>query len=334
MPDLPRHAVALALALAAGCGGAPDAPDTPPTAETAAVKPALPDFDAAWNYGDPAATRARFEAIEAEVGPDADLDYRLALRTQIARCQGLERDFAAAHATLDAIEPMLADAPQARVRWLLEKGRVFNSSGEKGRARPLFEEAWRQAQALDADGYAVDAAHMVAIVEEPAASLTWNQKALALAESSADPAARKWRGALYNNIGWNHHDAGRFDAALAVFERGVAFRETAGKPVPLRIARWTVARTLRSLNRPQEALVTLEALEAEWRTAGAEDGFVYEELGEVRLMLGEPEVARGWFAKAHPLLAQMRWLAEGEPRRLERIAELGGVEGGAPAAGD
>jgi len=50
------------------------------------------------------------------------------------------------------------------VRYLLERGRTFNSAGEKDRARPLFVQAWEIAGAAGLEGLAVDAAHMVPIV--------------------------------------------------------------------------------------------------------------------------------------------------------------------------
>lgn len=44
---------------------------------------------------------------------------------------------------LDEIEPQLTDEfPAVRMRYLLERGRTFNSSRQPDRARPLFLEAW------------------------------------------------------------------------------------------------------------------------------------------------------------------------------------------------
>jgi electron transport complex protein RnfB len=54
----------------------------------------------------------------------------LEIDTQIARALGLQRRFDAAHATLDAVSPGLAAVdPRVRVRYLLERGRAYNSSG-------------------------------------------------------------------------------------------------------------------------------------------------------------------------------------------------------------
>ena len=99
-----------------------------------------PKFDALWNYGDPAGTEAKFRALLPRAQASGDAGYELELLTQIARAQGLRGDFDAAHATLDAVERRLLerDMPVACVRYLLERGRVFNSSGKPDRAMPLF----------------------------------------------------------------------------------------------------------------------------------------------------------------------------------------------------
>src|SRR6185503_17006841 len=90
----------------------------------------LPDFDALWNYGDPAATEAQFQALLPAAG--AAPAYHAALLTQIARAQGLQRQFDAAHETLDAAERLIAsNMTSARIRLLLERGRVYNSAQRK-----------------------------------------------------------------------------------------------------------------------------------------------------------------------------------------------------------
>ena len=89
----------------------------------------LSDFDSLWDYGRPAETEARFR----ELLPAADDSPALGaeLLTQIARAQGLQGRFAEAHATLDDLEPNLSRLPlRPRIRYLLELGRVYNSSGD------------------------------------------------------------------------------------------------------------------------------------------------------------------------------------------------------------
>ena len=288
------------------------------------VTPAEPqDFDALWDYDDPAGTETKFRALLPGATPGSA--YQVELLTQIARCQGLQQQFEAAHHTLDQAQAVLPDnAPRARIRLFLERGRVLNSSGRQPEASRQFYEAWRLATAAGEDFYAVDAAHMLAISEPPSEQLAWNQRAIALAEQSTQPRARNWLGSLYNNLGWTLHDQGEAVQALDLFERALELRVQQGKDSDIRIARWCVARCWRSLGRVDEALSAQQALAAEHAAAGSEDGYVEEELGECLLLLGRSGEAQPHFARAHALLSQDAWLLEAEPARLARLKQLAG----------
>ncbi len=285
----------------------------------------LPDFDALWDFNNPAATEQKFRDLLPAAQSSVDISYLAQLLTQIARTEGLQRKFDDAHRTLDQVQAMLtADHKLARVRYLLERGRVFNSSGNRADSRPLFLEALEIAQQIGEDNYAVDAAHMLGIIEPPESALDWNLKALAMAESSTQPRARKWLGSLYNNIGWTYHDMQEYQKALEIFQKALKFREQAGDPGAIRIAKWCVGRTLRSLGRVQEALDIHKALLIEHEQAGLKDGYVDEELGECLLALGQPDNARPHFAHAYAELSQDAWLVANETARLERLKQLGG----------
>jgi tetratricopeptide (TPR) repeat protein len=286
----------------------------------------LPDFDRLWDYDHPDSTEQRFREILPAARASQDAGYLVQLLTQLARCQGLQRRFPEAHATLDEAEAHLrADLVRARVRYLLERGRVYNSSGDPDQARPLFQDGWDLARFGSEDALAVDAAHMLAIVDSGSAAIEWNRRAMSLAESSSDPKARKWLGSLYNNLGWTYHDQGDYAVALDLFEKAYDLRVEQKQPKETRIARWCVARTLRSLGRTDEALRIQQELAKEWEAAGEEDGYVFEELGECLLALGRQEEARPDFARAYELLSKDPWLQEKEGPRLRRLAELGGL---------
>lgn len=277
------------------------------------------NIDAFWEYGDPAASERRFRAaLEGAQG-----DQRLELLTQIARTHSLRRDFAAAHAQLDAIEPELAAAgPAPRARYFLERGRTWNSAGDRARAAPLFRQAWGTADAAGLDGLAVDAAHMLAIVEPPAEAARWTERGLDRARASNDPKARGLLPALLNNHAWNLHDAARYADALAVFREAEAAWHATGRQPQGRIATWSVARALRSLGRHDEALALQQRLEREWQAAGGADGFVFEELAENLEALGRPREATGYFRRAATELGQDAAFARDEPARWQRINAL------------
>ena len=278
------------------------------------------DIESYWEYADPAASEARFRALLA----DAHGDDRLELLTQIARTYSLRRDFAQAHALLDEIEPQLARAgPAPRVRHLLERGRTFNSAGDKERARPLFVQAWEIATAHDLDGLAVDAAHMVPIVVAGAEGAEWTRRGVDLARRSSDAKARALLPALLNNQAWNLHDEGRYAEALPVFREAEATWLETGKQPQGRIARWSVARCLRSLERFEEALAVQRALEREWAAAGGADGYVFEELAEMLEAIGKHEEATVYFRRAAEELGKDAWFVKNEPQRYARLRERG-----------
>ena len=287
----------------------------------------LPDFDQFWDYDNPGETEAKFRALLPEAARDRS--YHAQLLTQVARTQGLQRRFDEAHKTLDEAQALLAgDLARARIRYLLERGRVYNSSKHPDLARPLFLEAWELASSTPGeDFYAVDAAHMLGIAEPPDRQMEWNLRALALAEKTADARARNWLGSLYNNIGWTYHDAEQYPEALEIFQKALRFREEQGRAPETRIAKWCVARALRSLGRVEAALEMQRAQLREFESLGEKSGYVFEELGECLLALNRPAEARPYFAAAYEELSKDPWLAENEPARLQRLTELSTANG-------
>ncbi|MCC6606879.1 MAG: tetratricopeptide repeat protein [Anaerolineae bacterium] len=288
----------------------------------------FPELHTLWDYNDPAGTAVRFQALLPEVEASNNRAYHVELLSQLARTHSLRRQFAEAHELLDQAEALLGDEMVVpKVRCLLERGRCFNSAGEPEKALPFFREAFGLGTAVgtQADFHTIDAAHMMAIAEPlPVNQLQWNEAALTLAEASPDARAGGWRGSLYNNIGWTYHDMGDYHKALEIFAKALAWREAhqQDKPEAIRIARWCVGRTLRSLNRLDEALALQQALLAEYEGVGQTDGFVYEEVGECLLALERGEAARPYFSRAHAELSQLAWLTASEPERIARLEQL------------
>lgn len=282
----------------------------------------LIEFDRLWDYNDPAATEAKFSQILPNFA--ANSAERAELLTQIARAQGLQAHFEQAHATLDQVEKMLeANWMKARIRYCLELGRVYNSSGHVDAARSLFLDAWElTSNCRCEDALAIDAAHMMAIVEPLHKQLDWNLQALAMAERSSDEKAKRWKASLYNNIGWTYHDQGKYEKALDCFQKALTERQAQQSEPEIRIARWCVARALRSLGYIDESLAMQQALLADLEASGTKDGFVNEEIGECLFLQGKQTEAKPYFARAYELLSKDTWLARNEAARLERLLNL------------
>jgi len=235
----------------------------------------------------------------------------------------LQREFDAANAILDEVEKALGSVPpHVRVRYLLERGRALNSSGEASRAVPLFSEALKLAEREGDEFYAIDAAHMLGIAAPQPERLDWDLKALSLAEQARDPRARDWRASLYHNIGWAYFEAGNPSTALEYWQKALALRITMGRPGPVRVAKWTVARGLRAIGRIDDAEKIQVALLAELDAIGEADGYVYEELAELALARGDVGSARSSAARAHEALQRDPRFVATEAPRLERLAAI------------
>ena len=303
-----------------------------PFLEATMADDALPDFDELWDFRNPGETEAKFREILPAARESGNKDYLAQLISQIARTRGLQRDFDGAHELLDEAETIAPpDCTKAWVRIWLERGRTLRSSGKKDEAHPYFLKAYVQShKAGGMDGLMIDAVHMLALVVDPDDSLQWNELAIDLAEKSDDPDAKKWLGSLYNNTGWSHHSKGNFEAALDYWERQLAFFQARPKTKlqQMLIAKWMVARGLRSLERYEEALERQKAILAEYEAGELEEsGYTSEEIGENLLALGREDEAKPWFAKAYAKLSKDEWLMENEAERMARMKKLGGVEG-------
>ncbi len=275
------------------------------------------EIDELWDYNDLAGSAERFREALAQVDPEIDKDRYLTLKTQIARTLSLRRRFEEAHEILDRVEAQMDRGGVVETRYLLERGRTFNSSKKPELAVPLFENAVKTGQAAQADFYTVDALHMLGIAAPSEARPGWNEKAIEYAEGSADERAHGWLGSLLNNMGWYYFlEEKNYAEALPLFEKTQAFYEEAGREDMENIAWWSIGKTLRMLDRAQEALDVQQSL-AEKES----DGFIEEEIGECLLALGETEAARPYFQTAYELLSKIDWVAE-DTRRIDRLKSL------------
>lgn len=278
------------------------------------------DIDALWDYEQPGASEMRFrEALKSESGDDA-----LEVETQIARTLSMRREFNKAHALLDTIEKRLSGKTRSatRIRYLLERGRTWRSAGDPVKARPLFFEAWQLADREKITLLAIDAAHMLGIVDPPAEAMRWNERAMTLAMSTNVPRALRWRGSLANNMGHTERERGNLDAAIKHFRASLTAFQLTRNDSQIRVAQWQVANVLRLQKKYDEALAMQLRLEKDTTEANAPDGYVYEEIAEIYLAQGKQAEAKPYFAKAASVLGADSWFVESEKARLTRLQEL------------
>lgn len=278
------------------------------------------DIDALWDYEEPGASELRFrEALKTESG-----DGALEVETQIARTLSLRREFNKAHTLLDTIEKRLNEKarPTVRVRYLLERGRTWRSAGDPVKARPLFFDAWQLADREKITLLAIDAAHMLGIVDPPEEAMRWNERAMALAMSTNVPRALRWRGSLANNMGHTERERGNLDVAIKHFRASLTAFQLTRSDTQIRVAQWQVANVLRLQKKYDEALAMQLRLEKEMNEANAPDGYVYEEIAEIYFAQNRTAVSKPYFAKAASVLGADAWFVESEKARLARLQEM------------
>lgn len=272
-------------------------------------------LDELWNYQDLAGTEKKFRNLLTKIDSTQNKDQYLTLLTQITRTMGLQGRFDQAHQLLDQVEAQMDAGGTVEVRYLLERGRIFNSSKQPKRALPLFKKAVEIGKANQDDFYVVDALHMLGISAQPEDRLDWNLAAIDYAEQSLDPRAQGWMGSLLNNTGWTYFDNEEYEQALALFEKTEAFYKQRGdQPDMENIATWSIGKVLRMLGRAEEAL----SLQKELAAKGGSDGFIEEEIAECFLALGDANSAKPYFQQALKILSSIDWVAE-DTDRIERL---------------
>ncbi|MET0560923.1 MAG: tetratricopeptide repeat protein [Gaiellaceae bacterium] len=252
-----------------------------------------------WDFDDLDATEKRLRAQLESESADAG---RAEVLTQLARVYGLRGEFGAGEALLDDAARLGGTDPTVATRVDLERGRLRRSGGDPVTARPLFESAFALALEARQHFIAADAAHMVALVATDRDDVVdWTQRGVGLAELHED--ASYWLGPLLNNLGWEYYEAGELELALDAFERALRARERdPSNAVAVEIARYAVGKTLRGLDRSDDAVPLLEQAVAWTEREGAPDGWFHEELAEEYAALGRSDDALEQARLAIPLL--------------------------------
>jgi len=261
-----------------------------------------------WDFSNPDESEHRLLAAMAGATPDD----ALVLQSQIARTYGLRRDFEHARKILSDFEPQVRSAStRCRAYYHLELGRSYASATHppdsitptnKELARSAYMQAFELAKDAGLDDLAIDALHMMTFVDaSPEDQVEWNRKALACMVESRQPKAKMWAGSLLNNLGYSLHTLGRFEEAMEEFELALAAREEEGNLEKIRIARWMIAWTLRSLGKRHEALAIQLRLERECESAGRPDPYVYEELEQLYRQLNNHDRAEHYATKRKSL---------------------------------
>ncbi|WP_022887802.1 tetratricopeptide repeat protein [Agromyces italicus] len=225
-------------------------------------------IDRLWDFADPGASAERFRELASDASQTAHT--RAVMQTQLARAIGLLGRRDEALAELDDVVgalPVDDDEPGAllaelRARVAIERGRLLAADGRPADAVPELTRGVREAAIAGSTFLVLDALHMLAL-HDVGHEEEWATEGFDVLDGARDPRVLRWGVALHNNLGWTLHDSGRLTGALMQFEEAARAAEAYGTAEQRHVARWSVARCLRSLGRTDEALGLQRALAAE-----------------------------------------------------------------------
>jgi tetratricopeptide (TPR) repeat protein len=290
------------------------------------------DLDLYWFPDDPARSEREFRAKLAELqGQEAkDHAFQAEILTQIARAEAAQGKITEASASLAAASNLLGEVAseeslRARIRLLLQEGRLFVIQRTPAPARTRFNKAWVLSVNAGEDCFVIDVAREMAGIEPQKFQEVWIRKAIEIAEGSSQEKARFWLGDLYAELGWRLFDLRQFDAALVAHQSSLACHQQRGCQLGIYQARWAVGRLLRQLRRVPEALAWNETLMLEMDTENPLYGRLCEEVAECLLSLNRPEVAQVQFAHAYHELSRAK-VVDRHPLGLKRLKQLGKVD--------
>ncbi|MGW9629151.1 tetratricopeptide repeat protein [Agromyces sp. NPDC055520] len=245
-------------------------------------------IDRLWDFGDPAASEERFREAADDDGNSAH--DRAVMTTQLARALGIQGRIDEALAALDGVTAGIqpgdapADAAELRARVSIERGRIAASDGRPADAVPELTRGVREAALAGSPFLVLDALHMLAL-NDAGHEEEWATEGFDVLDGVRDPRVKRWGVALHNNLGWTLHDAGRLPGALLQFEQAVEAADAYGTAGQRHVARWSVARCLRSLGRDDEAL----AIQRELAESRPDDPYVQAELAALTGAVTEAE---------------------------------------------
>lgn len=259
----------------------------------------LDNFEDAWRLlGNPTDVEENLVPLLKVAEVNSDKSIYPKLLCQIALAQAMQQKLVEAHATLDRTELVLTKTSyneQSEV--LLVRGKIFQQGSNLYDARRVFEQSYELALRHGSDFYAIDAAHMIAIIsEDNSDKIRWNKRAIALANKTKDKKAHCWLGSLYNNLGQALLDSHLYQDALQAFTLALKYREEEGFEVNILVAKWAMACALRKLDRLEEALKIQLTLFDQIAESGKDTypqvlaqmrGFICEELAELYYAISE-----------------------------------------------
>lgn len=222
--------------------------------------------------------------------------------------------------------------PMGWSRYLSTRGRFEWQEGDDVAATATFKDMFDYCQEREIYDRAVDAAHMIAIVGDPEERFDWGKRGIAMAEEGG---ITEWLAPLWNNLGWEYVDAGRYEEGLEALRKAREYHHMGERELAKLIADYSVAYAMRMTGDVDGAKSWMEDV-FRWAKrlyeAGNEEalewmGYSRWELGEIVIEQGDETAGLMLLTKGLKELEEAGiadWDEEDWIEKQERIEELKG----------
>jgi len=300
--------ISLAFCIVSDCGGKSETETV--SRSTELIKQA----DALFDKEDKSGALDMYKMIVDTALAENDNSNLTEAYSQVARCYLSMENKDEGRLWLEKAEKIAKDTePNGWARYLGVKGRFLwrDAVDEKGEAAPEDEEAakiftqqYDYAVAHQLHNQAVDAANMMSIVGNMQDRIEWGLKGIKAAEEGG---LKNWLAPLWNNLGWNYNDLGRYRESLEALKKARRYHYIKGDEKTMLIADWSVAHAFRMTGQIDSAMIWGQRVviwakdmydtnpsyeNSEWL------GMSYEELGESSLASGDKNRALAAFRSA------------------------------------
>lgn len=190
------------------------------------------------------------------------------------------------------------DSPLGWSRYLGVRGRFEWQENRLEDARQTFNEMYDYCLTKGLHERAIDATHMMAIVEDLEGQVRWGLKGIKAAEKGQ---VTQWLGPLWNNLGATYEDLENYDKALEAYKKAREYHYEHGDETNRLIADWAVGHAYRLKGDYRQARKWLEPL-LQW----SEQIGNHEFFGWTNRELGLMELDNGKYMRAVEYLVQAK----------------------------
>ncbi|MBP6869754.1 tetratricopeptide repeat protein [Candidatus Babeliales bacterium] len=289
--------------------------------------------------GSPVIIEKKLQELSAQAKKLPSNSIYLQMQSQMALMQAIQKKFEQAHTTLDKAQAQLTITDHiAAARIMLERGRIFQQSGNIAQAAQYFNESYRISTLHNLDYHTINAAHMIATIAPTLhEKISWNELAISLALQTQDKKATQWLAPLHNNLGKNYFDAQDYEKSLQNYQKALILFQKKPQHATsnLLFARWTIARCMRALHQLDQAFILQQSLLNEIKDLELSKqhempqeffllirGWIYEELAEIYDNQNNLEASKKYAQQALTDLTGNEMFTKTSPERIERLKSL------------